>query len=92
MTRSVLDNVTDAEAKAVVDLAMKTIIIGIKTAPPHLHELMIVQIATNAISMIHGTFGPQFLRDYLRAATEEIDKPDALKIKVDVIVRPSSLQ
>lgn len=46
-------------------------------------------IATFAICMIHGTYGKEFCRDFLRGAVEELDLPDGLKIQLQVQTGPT---
>lgn len=56
--------------------------------PPGGEQEQLLLIATMAICMIHGTYGTQYCRDYLRGATEELDLPDAMKIELEVRAGP----
>lgn len=63
--------------------ALEAIANALSKAPGKEQE-QLSMIATIAICMIHGTFGKDFAREYLRGAVEELDLPDGVKIKLEV--------
>lgn len=64
--------------------ALQAIVDALSATPAEHQQEQLTMIATTAICMIHGTYGPTFCRGYLQGAIEELDRPNAMKIRLAV--------
>ena len=67
--------------------ALKAIAEALSATPVGSQQEQLTMIATVAKCMIHGTYGTQFCREYLRGAIEELDLPNAMRIQLEVVDR-----
>lgn len=75
---------TEQEHNAIAKQVMNGVAAAFARHPEHLRQHFLTMVATTAITLLHGTYGAQFVRDYLRGAVESLDEPDALKVNIEV--------